>query len=143
MKTRILGFFSILTMLAFTTSCEKFEDGEVIENTFTGNLVVTSNGTDPAGDFIGNGDSGTYKFAWDNPKKKAQLNFDITSPSGSVQIILEDKKGNEVLNQTLNGGSQVDTFSGISIEGKEGVWVVTINLTNFDGDGSYSILPLD
>lgn len=142
MKTTIksitaIAFFGFaLTM----TSCNKLENGEVIEDTYTGNIMVTSGGQDPAGDFTGDGDSGTKKWAWNNPKTKASLNFDITTNTGSVQFILEDKKGDEVLNQTLTSNGE-DTYSGVSSEGKEGTWTVTMILTNFNGDGSYSIHP--
>jgi len=143
-KKSIQGLFAALLCITVMTSCgkyKKFDDNEVIENSFTGNVAPTSTGSDPAADFTGNGDSGTYSFAWENSGKKASLNFDITSPTGSVQIILNDKKGKEVLNQTLTGGADVDTYAGVSEEGKAGMWKVTVVLTNFDGDGSYSIHP--
>lgn len=125
------------------TSCKKYrkyDDGEVVENTFTGNVDVGSTGADPGGDFTGNGDSGTYSFVWENSSNKASVNFDITTNSGSVQMILNDAKGNEVLNETRSAGGN-DTFSGVSEEGKKGKWLVTIVLTDFNGDGSYSIHP--
>lgn len=65
----------------------------------------------------------------------------IPKSPGSVQFIINDKKGKEVLNQTLTGGADVDTFAGVSEEGKAGMWKVTMILTNFNGDGSYSIHP--
>jgi hypothetical protein len=129
------------------TSCKKeyaqYNDGEVVEDNYTGTVDVTSTGTNPAGDFEGDGNSGTYSFAWENSKKRAHLNFDITSPSGSVQMILNDARGNEVLNQTITGGNSVDTYSGLSEEGTAGMWLVTVVLTDFDGDGSYSLEPRD
>ena len=140
-KVKTTIAIAALVLSATFTSCNKPKDGEVIENTYSGNVSVTSTGSDPAGDFTGDGDAGTYKFGWENPKSKASLNFDITSPTGSVQFILEDKKGTEVLNETLYATSGPDTFSGVSSEGEPGVWVVSIILTDFDGDGSYSIHP--
>jgi hypothetical protein len=136
----VLQFVLVSLLLV---GCNKMEDGEVIENTFTGNVEVTSTGSDPAGDFTGSGDNGVYQFAWDNSKSKAQVNFDITSPTGSVNMVLEDKKGDEVLNETLTAGVGDDTFSGVTGEGKSGIWTVTITLTDFDGDGSYSLNPAD
>ena len=136
-----------MLMLAFifilATSCgkyEKYDNQEIVEDTYTGNVDITSTGADPAGDFTGTGDSGTYSFAWVNSKKKANVNFDITSSSGSVQMIVNDARGREVLNQTLTAGGN-DTYSGVSEEGKEGTWLVTIILTEFNGDGSYSLNP--
>ncbi|MBL4862820.1 MAG: hypothetical protein JKY09_07385 [Crocinitomicaceae bacterium] len=146
-KSNILktaSMFLLLAGIVSLTSCgkyKKYDNNEVIENTYTGAVAVTSTGTDPAADFIGNGDSGEYSFAWENKSKTASLNFDITTPTGSAQMILHDKKGNEVLNQTLTAGSGTDTYAGISEEGKPGIWKVTLILTNFDGDGSYSVHP--
>lgn len=136
--------FSVLLCASIVTSCgkyNKYDDGEVIENTYSGNVSVTSSGSDPAADFEGSGNSGTYSFAWKNSAKSASLNFDITSPTGYVQIILNDKKGKEMLNQILYGGSSVDTYAGVSESGKKGTWKVTVILSNFSGDGSYSLHP--
>ncbi|MCF6366526.1 MAG: hypothetical protein L3J35_10035 [Bacteroidales bacterium] len=145
LKKMIVNFLLIgILSFGLFSSCSKYnkyEDNEVIENTFSGNIDVTSTGSDPAGDFTGSGDSGTYSFAWINSGNKASLTFDITSSTGSVQFILNDKKGKEVLNHTINGGSDIDSYSGVSIEGKAGTWKVTMVLTNFQGDGSYSIHP--
>ncbi len=141
--------FSLIFMVALMTSImsckrpyKKYDNMEVIENTYSGQMVITSTGNDPAGDFTGNGDSGTYSFVWENPKETAQLNYDITTTSGSVQIILEDARGDEVLNKTITAGDP-DTFSGVSEPGKKGNWLVTIILTDFNGDGSFSISPGD
>ena len=142
-KKTINGLFIAVLGVAVMTSCskyKKYDNNEVVEDTFTGNVAVTSSGSDPAGDFTGNGDSGTYSFAWENSKKKASLNFDITTPTGSVQFIINDKKGDEVLNVTRSAGGN-DSYSGVSEEGKSGTWLVTIILTDFNGDGSYSIHP--
>lgn len=150
MKFLNRSIFSILLLFAvitLSTSCKKeyaqYNDGEVVEDNYTGTVDVTSTGTNPAGDFEGDGNAGTYSFAWENSKKRAHLNFDITSPSGSVQMILNDARGNEVLNQTITGGNSVDTYSGLSEEGAAGMWLVTVILTDFDGDGSYSLEPRD
>ena len=141
--------YSILLLLSvglLFTSCKrpykKYENMDVIENTYTGKIEITSTGTDPAGDFTGNGDSGTYAFVWENDKKTAQLNYDITTKSGSVQFILLDARGDEVLNHTITVGDD-DTFSGVSEPGKRGKWLVKIVLNNFHGDGSFSISPGD
>jgi hypothetical protein len=145
-KTRtVLTMVLAVAFIAGMTSCKKYrkyEDGEVVENTFSGNVDVTSTGSDPAGDFTGDGDTGTYSFVWDNSSDKAELNYDITTNSGSVTFVLKDAKGDEVLNQTRTAGGD-DTFSGESTEGKAGKWLVEITLTDFNGDGSYSLLPVN
>lgn len=71
------------------------------------------------------------------------MNFDVTTaPGGSCQIILNDANGDEVFNKTRPDGGN-DTFSSQSEEGKKGKWLVTIVLTNFNGDGTYDIRPVN
>lgn len=138
-----IGLMSVLVFLGY--SCEKYgdyENLEIVENTYSGNVFIESGGADPGGDFTGNGDSGVFSFAWKNRTSKAELNFDITSPTGSVQFILRDAKGKEVLKKTRNAGGD-DTFSGVSEKGESGMWLVEINLSEFDGDGSFSLSPVD
>ena len=122
--------------------CKKVKDGKVITDTYSGNVNVTSGGTDPGGDFTGNGDNGTYAFGWQNNFAKAEVNFDITTPTGSLNFILEDADNNEVLNKTRSAGGN-DSFSGLSSSGTPGVWTVTLIFTDFNGDGSYSLSPVD
>ena len=140
--------FGLILLSSITfTSCNKeyaeYSNMEVIENSFTGNLEITSTDQDPAGDFTGVEKSGTYSFAWENNKKKAALNFDITTiGNGTVQVIINDAKGDEVLNQTRPTEDN-DTFAGVTEEGKKGTWLVTIKITNINGDGSFSLHPAD
>ena len=143
MKTTLKSITTLsLIGLALTfTSCNKVKDGKVVTDTYTGN-VNASHGAEPDGDFTGNGDSGTYAFGWQNNQKKAEVNFDITTPTGSLQFILEDADKNEVLNKTRSAGGN-DTFSGVSDAGTPGVWKVTRIFTDFDGDGSYSVEPVE
>jgi hypothetical protein len=133
-----------LLFLAFSTviftSCSDYEDREIIKNTYTGNIDVTSGGVDPAGDFTGTGDAGGFSFAWLNPQKKASANFDITTTGGSVQMIVKDSEGTVVIDKTLSAGG-VDSYSGVSQAGVEGMWTVEFNLMDFNGDGSYSLHP--
>lgn len=120
----------------------KYDNMEVVEDSFTGNVIIESVGSDPGGDFEGSGDSGVFSFVWDNSSDKAELNYDITSNTGSVQFIINDAKGNEVLNKTRNAGGD-DTFSGNTDSGKKGKWLVQITLTDFNGDGSFSLSPVE
>ena len=135
----------ILLIFMVASSCEKYDQYDnlqIVENTYTGEVIIESGGADPGGDFLGNGDSGTFSFAWNNPRSRAELNFDRTSPTGSGQWIRRDAKGKEVLNKTRSAGGN-DTFSGESEKGDEGMWLVEIILTDFDGDGSFSLSPVD
>ena len=145
-KIKILAFAILIGGLTTMTSCKKeykkYDNKEVLENSFTGNIELQGN-VEARGDFWGDGDSGTFSFVWENTKKKATVDFDVTTTAGgSVQIILNDAKGKEVFNKTRPEGGN-DTFSGVSEEGKKGKWLVTIKLTNLDGDGTYDITPKD
>ena len=68
-----IALLSTLLVLA-VSSCKKYnqyDNMEVVESSYDGNMDITSGGQDPAGDFWGNNKNGTYSFAWNNPKKKA------------------------------------------------------------------------
>ena len=140
MKFRTLALAVVVFSTVGLSSCSKYEDREIITNTFTGNIDVTSGGVDPAGDFTGNGDSGTFAFAWINPQQRASANFDITSNTGSVRMIVKDDAESVVLDKTLTAGGN-DSFSGVSDAGEAGTWIVELILTDFNGDGSYSLHP--
>lgn len=144
LKTGIVLLFGVVILFG-AVSCKKYnkyDNKEVLENTYTGTIEREGN-VEARGDFEGDGDSGTFSFVWENSSNKATVNFDVTTtPGGTCQIILNDAKGDEVFNQTRPEGGN-DSFSGISEEGKKGKWLVTINLTNFNGDGTYDITPKD
>ncbi len=147
MKKGIFVTFTFaFALLLVATGCKrpykKYDNMEVLENSYSGDMIITSTGTDPAADFTGKGDSGTYSFVWDNPKEKAHLNYDITTNSGSVQFIIRDARGDEVLNKTLTSAGP-DTYSGVSDKGKKGKWLITVIMKDFNGDGSFSINPGD
>ena len=142
--TKVLMIASLaMIFIAGMTSCKKYrkyDNMEVIENTYSGTVIIESGGADPGGDFQGSGDSGEYSFAWDNKNGKANANFDI-SGSGTVQMIIYDAKGNEVLNASRTGGQGEDSYSGVSDEGKKGKWKISLIFTNFNGSGSFSVSP--
>jgi hypothetical protein len=131
-----------LTIL-FLTSCDKYRDLdnlEVTENSFTGTISVTESSGDVDGVYNGMTDSGTYAFIWDNPSKGAVLNVDpLSNSSGSIQFIMEDARGNEVLNETLNAG-EPDAFSA---DGKKGKWKIKIVFSGFSGEGSFDLNPVN
>ncbi len=137
----MLFLASLFTLSSCKKEYGKYDNMEVVENTFTGTVKITSTGQDPGGDFTGTNKSGTYSFAWINNQKKASANFDITtSGGGKVQMIINDAKGNEVLNQTRPSNGE-DSYSGVSADGKAGTWLVTLIFTNISGDGSFSLHP--
>ena len=131
---------AVIASVSLNSCSDEYEDREIITDTYSGNIDVTSVGFDPAGDFTGNGDSGTFSFAWRNPQRRASANFDITTNTGSVQMIINDNAGTVVLDRILTAGG-VDSYSGVSDAGEEGIWIVKLIITDFIGDGSYSLHP--
>ncbi len=138
----LIGLWSCDNGNGMMGAYEAYRNLEVVENTFTGRVDVTSRGSDPGGDFYGNGDSGTYSFAWVNNLPTADVNFDITTPTGSVKMIINDADSVEVLNKICSARGD-HTFSGVTDHGTPGTWLVTLVFIDFDGDGSYSLSPGD
>lgn len=92
------------------------------------------------GDVTGSGGSATSTHTWYNSQSKAELNMDITAgDGGSFQVIVDDADGNEVLNETLEVGVGDDSKTACSTSGTSGTWTVTVKLTDFDGDGSFTL----
>tara|TARA_B100002049_G_scaffold236741_1_gene224379 strand:- start:741 stop:1163 length:423 start_codon:yes stop_codon:yes gene_type:complete len=136
MKTLKLKFIflSLLTLAGFLFSCSS--DDEPAENI----TINEGNNGDIGGDFIGNGGSVIKTFTWKNSLDTADYNADITSTStGVFQMIVKDADGTTVLDRTLSGGTEPDSFSGVTSSGTPGLWTVTISITNFNGDGSFSL----
>lgn len=138
MKTKFL-FITLLTVSII--SCEKyreFDHLEVIVNTFSGTISVTESAGDIDGSFIGMNDSGTYSFVWDNPTKGTVLNVNSLSGSGTVQFVLEDSRGNEVLKETFTAGGSI----AFSEDGKKGKWKIKLFFSDFEGDGAFDLNPI-
>ena len=126
-------------------SCKKdkyddYENTQIIENTYTGSIEDFSGDSDPDANFTGNDDSGVFSFAWVNSSSKAKVKLNITSSStGSVKLILNDRKGKEVFNKTFSNSNNLITFDGLTDEGKSGTWKVSLEFTHFDGQGNFEI----
>lgn len=54
-------------------------------------------------------------------------------------MIVKDSEGITVLDRSLNGNVEPDTFSGVTSSGETGMWTVTITVSNFNGDGSFTL----
>ncbi|MFT4737181.1 MAG: hypothetical protein ACI8QD_002755 [Cyclobacteriaceae bacterium] len=135
-KPLILVFLSLGILFS---SCETEEDLFVASVTLTegdaGNI---------GGDFTGDGGTAIETFNWQNSLSTADYNADITaSATGLFQMIVTDAEGNIVLDRTLNGSEEPDTFSGVTSEGVSGTWTVEISLTDFNGDGSFTLTEGD
>ena len=138
MKTpnfKLLTILIVLTLFMGTfTSCSD-DDGP------TANITVNEEPSgDIGGDFIGNGGNASRTINWTNNLATADYNADITATaSGTFQILVADSNGTVVLDRSLNGGTEPDSIDGVTDAGEPGNWTVTITLTSFDGDGSYSL----
>ncbi|WP_445385164.1 hypothetical protein ACT6NV_14565 [Robiginitalea sp. IMCC44478] len=90
--------------------------------------------------FTGNGGTAVRMFSWNNNLSTADYNADITATTeGTFQIIVEDSQGVVVLDQSIDGATEPDTIGGVTAAGSSGIWTVTIRVTNFTGDGSFSL----
>ena len=135
-----LFFLSILILIVI--SCEKyseFDHLEVIDYSFTGSILVNESAGDIDGDFSGMSDSGSYTFIWDNPAKGAVLNVNNSSLGGTIQFVLKDSRGNKILNETLTAGDS----NAFSEKGKKGKWKVKIIFSDFEGDGTFDLNPIE
>ena len=142
----IRNLFILATAFAFFnfTGCSTDDDDEFTVQVRVNQTVLFDNGDDfngdVDGDFTGNGGSDARTFNWQNSLSTADYNADITATSeGIFNIVVRDADSNVVLDRTLNGASEPDSIDGVTSSGTPGVWSVTITLTNFDGDGSFSL----
>jgi thymidine phosphorylase len=132
---KILTLLTVMTLfIATSTSCSE-DDGPTV------NITVNEGPSgDIGGDFTGDGGNGSRIISWTNNLPTADYNADITATaSGIFQIVVADANGSVVLDRTLNGGTEPDTIDGVTGAGEPGDWTVTITLTLFNGDGSYSL----
>jgi len=125
-----------LTIFLLSTSCSSDDD----DDSFANITLNEGNIGDIGGDFIGNGGDNSKTFNWQNSLSTADYNADITSSSnGLFQMIVKDSEGTTVLDRSLDGSVEPDSYSGVTSNGVAGTWTVTINLTDFNGDGSFSL----
>lgn len=137
MKKSILSLSLIaIFTLVLTTSCSSDDSGP------TADISVKTNAgsSDFDADVIGTGGSVSKSYAWNNNLSTVDYNMDITAATGgSFQLVLKDVNGLIVLDKTLNGGTEPDSYSGVSSQGEPGEWTVIVTLNEFMGDGSFSI----
>ncbi len=140
-----MKFFMALFVAALTlgaVSCSK-DDDTTAQVRVNGSVLFDDgddfNG-DVDGDFTGTGGSATRTFVWINNARTAEYNADITATAeGKFRMVVQDAEGMTVLDRTLDGAVEPDSFSGVTQAGASGTWTVTITLTNFSGDGSFSL----
>ncbi|EAQ49960.1 MULTISPECIES: hypothetical protein [Flavobacteriaceae] len=139
-------YFMLLTIVATTVfvGCSDDDDSDTMAQVSVDGTVLFDDGDDfngdVDGDFTGNGGSATRTFLWMNNLTTADYNSDITaSAEGTFNMLVLDADGNTVLNRSLDGASEPDSFSGVTDAGASGIWSVTISLSSFNGDGSFSL----
>jgi|AntRauMFilla1563_2_1112583.scaffolds.fasta_scaffold00410_5 hypothetical protein len=131
---RIAIFLILISIVISTSSC-------INDDKLSADISINEGPDgDIGGDFVGNGGSTSETFNWQNSLTTADYNADITaSTNGSFQMIVKDSGGKTVLDRSLNGNVEPDTFSGVTSAGAAGTWTVTIIITNFNGDGSFTL----
>ncbi|MEQ8882675.1 MAG: hypothetical protein RLQ12_23750 [Cyclobacteriaceae bacterium] len=138
MKQKKFKFLPLIIMLLasvalLTTGCKDEPMASV---------SINETGSDVGGDVTGDGGSTTRSYKWNNPLTTVDYNMDITAAKGgSFNLSITDAGGTSVLNQTLTVGQGDDSKSGVSAAGTSGEWTITVTLTDFNGDGSFSISP--
>jgi len=134
MKTQKRIIFCLSLFVLGFVSCDNDDD-------LSANISINEgpNG-DIGGDFTGNGGSTSRTFTWRNNLSTADYNADITSAMGGIfQMEVKDADGETVLNRSLEGNKEPDSFSGVTSSGTAGDWSVTITVINFAGDGSFTL----
>ncbi|GAB3659902.1 hypothetical protein GCM10028791_33550 [Echinicola sediminis] len=138
MKTSNFKLLTIFTaMVLFIGTFSSCSDDDELTADITVNEGPSG---DIGGDFTGNGGNASRTIKWTNNLATADYNADITaSKTGTFNIVVVDSEGTVVLDRTLNGGTEPDSIDGVTQAGEPGEWTVTITLTSFIGDGSYSL----
>lgn len=141
-RTGFLKTVTFVIAVIFFVACNK-DDDSAASITVNGTLLVGDR-SDFNGDidasFTGKEGSISRSFIWNNNLNTADYNADITATSqGTFVMVVEDSEGNVVLNRTINGGTEPDTIGGVTSSGASGIWTVTIQVTDFTGDGSFSL----
>jgi hypothetical protein len=151
MKTlRTFKLLMLVPALMLFIACSN-DDDTFVRVTVNGTQLTTSASDFVVGDrsdfngdidasFTGNGGTATRMFSWNNNLNTADYNADITATSeGSFQMIVEDSEGVVVLDRTIDGATEPDSIDGVTAAGTSGIWTVTIRVTDFKGDGSFSL----
>lgn len=139
----VLGTVVTIMVLLLMVNCDSDDSDVTIEVSVNG-VVVFDGGDDfngdIDGDFIGSGGSGTRTFLWRNNLTRADYNADITATTdGTFNMVVKDADGTVVLDKSLSGNVEPDSIDGVTSSGTSGIWTVTITLTSFKGDGSFSL----
>ena len=143
----LLILFSTILAINVGCSSDDFNSTESLEATVH-STVLKEDGNDIygyfTGNFSGNGGSAEKIFSWENSMNTAYHSAIITSSGkGLFKMVVKDADGNIVLNKSLRGDNESDSFSGVTASGTPGIWTVTFNLSSFEGEGSFSLSEED
>lgn len=134
-----LFFSSLLIITLF--SCGKYKEFdhlEVLDQSFTGAVSINESAGNVSGVYSGDKDHGTYTFIWENPSRWVEFEVDNTmATGGSVQFILKDSRGREIMNKTLTPGYSY----AITQMGKKGKWKLSLVFSDFEGIGTFDLKP--
>ena len=138
----ILKIAVLLMTVLSVVACNK-DDDSFARVTVNGTLLVGDR-SDFNGDidasFTGNGGSASRSFIWNNNLNTADYNADITTATeGTFRMIVEDSEGTIVLDRSIDGSTDTDSIDGVTSSGASGIWTVTIQVTDLNGDGSFSL----
>ena len=145
-----IHFLFLLPALVMFLSCSK-DDDSFARITVNGTQLTASPSDFIVGDrsdfngdidasFTGRQGNTTRIFSWNNNLSTADYNADITATSeGSFRMIVEDSEGSVVLDRSIQGSTEPDSIDGVTSAGTSGIWTVTIEVTSFTGDGSFSL----
>ncbi len=141
-STGLLKMATLVMAVIFFVACNKDDDS--FARITVNNTLLVGDRSDFNGDidasFTGNGGSVARSFIWNNNLNTADYNADITASSaGTFRMIVEDSEGSVVLDRTIDGSTEPDTIGGVTSSGASGIWTVTIQVTEFTGDGSFSL----
>ncbi|MHA6278839.1 hypothetical protein ACXYMT_01540 [Salinimicrobium sp. CAU 1759] len=141
LKSSLLFFYFLSAFIM--VGCSSDDDTTEAIVKVNGTALVSNDDDffgDINGDFTGSGGSVARTFTWANSLSTADYNADITATtSGVFRMVVKDSDGKTVLDRSLNGATEPDSFSGVTSAGSPGIWSVTITLTSFNGDGSFSL----
>ncbi|MDM9630633.1 hypothetical protein [Robiginitalea aurantiaca] len=147
---KILKTGMLIPVLVMFVACSK-DDDSFARVSVNGTLLQANDSDFTVGDrsdfngdidasFNGNGGTAVRSFTWNNNLNTADYNADITASAvGNFQMIVEDAEGMVVLDRMIQGSEDPDSISGVTQSGAPGIWTVTIRVTDFNGDGSFSL----
>ena len=133
--------FILIVIIISLASCRKYQEYnnlDVIEETFAGSFDVSSSSGTLNGSFDGAGNSGSYCFIWENNGREAIVVLESSGSTGSINVVIEDARANEVFNEVHSAGSETG-LAEASDKGRKGNWFVKIFFTDFEGAGTFSI----